>query len=263
MCSRTVVWRRFGAETQKRLLETGGHFLREAWMPRLDASFPPEQGPVGYWPSEDAVAKVAASGQTKILGPFNIRAPNDYVRALLAEEVSEAQLPGVLAVLSFIDVSRLDADSAQFLRESLPALLARSEASATNPGYRRGLALLVGTLAVTGTAKDCEALIAEHARRMAAQWPDVQVARNIFEDHTEPHQGLSMLVEMVLAFARYRSEPLIEKLRWIGSATELIVEAWPKSAHGALTFLDRSVERLPVKESAPLWPVFNRLRARR
>jgi hypothetical protein len=39
---------------------------------------------------------------------------------------------------------------------------------------------------------------------MAAQWPDVEIASSIFEDHTEPHQGLSMLVEMALAFARYR-----------------------------------------------------------
>ena len=98
---------------------------------------------------------------------------------------------------------------------------------------------------------------------LAAQWPDVEVGSGIFENHTEPHQGLSMLVEMVLAFAHYRSEPLIEKVRWIGSATELVVEAWPNSARGAITFLDRSIERLRIKEAAPLWPVFNRLRARR
>lgn len=251
------------AETKKRLLETGGHFVGEAWLPRLDASFPPEVGPAGYWPAEDAIAKVAACRLTQMLGPFDIRSPNEYVRALLAGEVSEAQLPGVLGVLSFIDVSRLDEPSAQLLGASLPALLARSDGSPTNPGYRRGLALLAGTLAVTGTAKDCEELIVEQARRLAARWPDAAITSRAFEDHTEPHQALSMLIEMVLAFARNRREPRVEKVRWIGLATEKIVAAWPKSAAGACVFLDRSIERLAVSWAAPLWPAFNRLRAGR
>lgn len=250
------------AETEKRLLETGGHFVGEAWLPRLDASFPPEVGPAGYWPAEDAIAKVAACRLTQMLGPFDIRSPNEYARALLAGEVSEAQLPGVLSVLSFIDVSRLDEPSAQFLGASLPALLARSDGSPTNPGYRRGLALLASTLAVTGTAKDCEELILEQARKLAARWPDAALTSRAFEDHTEPHQGLSMLIEMVLAFARNRREPRGEKLRWIGLATEKIVEAWPKSAAGACVFLGRSIERLAVGWAASLWPAFNRLRAK-
>ena len=73
--------------------------------------------------------------------------------------------------------------------------------------------------------------------------------------------AVPMLIEMVLTSARCMTEPLPDKVRWVGAATEIIVQAWPKSVRGAVIFLDRSIAKLPVKDAAPLWPAFNRLRA--
>jgi hypothetical protein len=255
-----MVGRQISAGTRKRVLETGGRFFGDAWMPRPDASFPPETGPAGYWPAEDAVAKVAASGATGIVVPFNIRVPDDYVRGLLGSEVGDDQLPAVLGVLSFIDVARLTAERASDLRVSTMALLARGEVNPGNPGYRRGVGLMAATLAITGTPNDGKALIEEHARRLAAKWPEAEICADVFEKQTEGHQGVTLLIEMVLAFAHYRNEPLADKLHWIASATEMIASAWPKSTRGVLTFLDRSIARLPVRHAAPLWATFNRLR---
>ncbi|PWU02067.1 MAG: hypothetical protein C5B53_02110 [Candidatus Melainabacteria bacterium] len=249
-----------GADMRERLLETSGHFLGEAWIPRLDASFPPVVGPEGYWPAEDAVAKVAASRLTEVVTPFDFRVPNDFVRGLLEGEVSDAQIPSVLGALSFVDMSRLDAECVRYLRENLLTVLRRINAKVTDPGYRRALSILAGALAITGTLADCEALMVEHARKLAAQWPDADVGAGVFGSNAEPDQALSLLIEMMLTASHYRDEPLRDKIQWIGSATEMIVHAWPKSLHGALNFLDRSIALLSVKDAEPLWPAFNQLR---
>ena len=249
--------------TSKRLLDTAGHFVAETWMPRLDASFPSRAGPTGYWPAEDPVTKIAGTGATKLLSPFDVRAPDNYVRALLGEEIADAQLPAMLAVLSFVDVSQLELDTAILLRQRMPELLGRTYASPGTPGYRRGLALLTAAVAATGSTDDCDALITGHARRMAAQWPDARIASSVFENASEPHQGFSMLVEMVLVAGRHLAVPLLDKVQWIARATESIVEAWPEAVQGAVTFIDRSIARLPVRNAPPLWSAFNRLRARR
>lgn len=250
-------------ETLKRLLDTAGHFVGESWMPRLDASFPPHAGPSGYWPAEDAVAKIAGSDVTKLLGPFDVRTPDDYVQALLADEIAEAQLPAVLAALSFVEVSLIERDATALLRRCLPDLLGRSDASPCNPGYRRALALLTATMAATGPMVDCGELIAGQARRMAAQWPDAQLTSSVFEDNAEPHHGFSLLAELVFVAARHFAVPLADKVQWVARATESIVEAWPGSLNGAIIFIDRCIACLPVRQATPLWSAFNRLRARR
>ena len=182
------------------------------------------------------------------------------MRAFLKGEISDAQIPSVLGLLSFVDLSRLDVACVQHLHENLLHLLSRIDAKVTDPGYRRALAMLAGTLAIIGTQADCKALIVEHAKKLAAQWPDVDVGAGVFGSDTEPYQALSMLIEMVLMASHYRGELLQDKIQWIGSATETIVHAWPKSLRGVLTFLDRSIALLPIKDAGTLWPAFNRLR---
>ena len=248
---------RVGPQETARLMEAGGHMLPEGWFPFLSA-VSPVSGPNGTWTALDPMEAVAAAGWLPEGHPLSTRDDTALATRLVEGEVDPVHPYLLPALLSCVDITRVDPGVLPRLRDFLDRTDGEAALEPEVGAVRRILSVRARVHAREDLVDPLHAILGRHAERCAAKWP---LASGSEMEAGPASRALSSLIDAAYEHAANLPRGRVERTGAFAEGLRRIVDGWPQAFWVIVATLDNVVRQLDTDAACGIWPVLLGLRA--
>ncbi|MBM6595338.1 hypothetical protein [Microvirga pudoricolor] len=246
-------------DEDKQILMEIGQKSEGAWTPFIDVVGPPPVAPHDLWIAADPLASMVEAGWIQADHPFAAREHTELARRLIDQGIDPAQPYLLPALLSIVDMRRVNAEFLPTVEETLDRAAGEMALEPELGGVHRILSVRAIVLARRDEIDTFHAALRGQAARCSRKWPNTRLQL----DHGGPAvSALALLLDTAFTHAHNLPRCEADRMAVFADGVRAIVDAWPNSLVAAIGKLDALVRHINVDFAAALWPALLDLRGR-